>query len=398
MFKDAMILYKKELKNIFKDRRTLFAVLGLPINLIPIIFITKGKVTAAQQKSNVETVYTVEFRNLPDPRFETILSGMLSYDIAATSEGYSMVEDQDTYIIVEFPSDSKGKLEKGEKIDPRIYYRSTSQKSSFAAQIVRNALGTYSTQVLLADKLKDHDLTLEDLNMVEPSMDDVAPEEVRGSNFLAMMIPYFVLIYIFAGSMNIGLDTTAGEKERGSMASILVNQVSRTSIALGKVMYVMTIGILNSVATFAGLIIAFSVMGNMFGESELSINLSGVSSGPILGLLLGLLTISGLAASLIVFLGSLARNIKEGGGYIMPVYILAIVMGVATMQMEPSKQISLYLIPILNSIFVMKDLIMGQFAWARFVLMLISNGALISVLIYAVAKLFNSEKILNTGE
>jgi len=67
-----------------------------------------------------------------------------------------------------------------------------------------------------------------------------------------MMVPYMLLIYIFAGAMGIGMDTTSGEKERGGLAALLVNQVSRTSIAIGKILYVIVTGLLNSVSTFGG--------------------------------------------------------------------------------------------------------------------------------------------------
>jgi sodium transport system permease protein len=85
---------------------------------------------------------------------------------------------------------------------------------------------------------------------------DTAPEEAQGVGFLSAMLPYLVLIYVFAGAMNIGLDATAGEKERGSLASVLVNQVSRTSIALGKIMYVVSAGLINSLSSFAGILVA----------------------------------------------------------------------------------------------------------------------------------------------
>ena len=260
--------------------------------------------------------------------------------------------------------------------------------------MIRNALSNYSS-LLLADRLAQHGLSLADLNMVSVQQEDVAPEESRGTEFLAVLIPYFLLIYIFSGAMNIGLDTTAGEKERGSMPVLLVNQVSRTSIAMGKILYVMMIAVLNSVFTFIGLIIAFRLGGPAFGAGEM--NFSSLSPSTLAGLFVTLLTMAGLAASIIVLLGSLARNIKEGGGYILPIYIFAVVLGVATMQMESPDNPLLYIIPLINSIFVMKDIITLQFVSWRFLLMLLSNLTYVSVLIFALAKVFNSEKIMDSS-
>lgn len=392
MFRDALIIFRKELKNVFKDGRTIFAVLILPMIIMPVIFFVINAVSSSQAKTFETTVYKVKLINPPDERFAKALGEFIDYEIVDLDR--EAVISQDNSLIIEFAPDSSQKVKNGESIDAKIYFNSTSRGSAFGAQMARNALSTYSN-FMLADKLSRHGLTLADLNALEVQEEDVAPEESQGTEFLAVMIPYFLLIYIFSGSMNIGLDTTAGEKERGSMPVLLVNQVSRTSIAVGKILYVMTIAVLNSIFTFLGLIIAFSIGGSAFGGGQM--NFSSLSPSTLTGLFVTLLTMAGLAASIIVLLGALAKNVKEGGGYILPIYIFAIVLGVATMQMESPDNPLLYFVPLLNSIFVMKDIITAQFVAYRFILMLFSNLLYISGLIYLLARVFNSEKIMDSS-
>jgi sodium transport system permease protein len=224
----------------------------------------------------------------------------------------------------------------------------------------------------------------------------LAPEEAQDSQFLAMMIPYMLVIYIFAGSLNIGLDTTAGEKERGSLASILVNQVSRTSIALGKIMYVITIGLMNSLVTFLALLISFTFNSEILGAEVMGGSAAFFNAGSILGLMFTLLLMAGLASSIIVMLGSLAKNLKQGSGFVMPIYILAIVIGLATMNMDASAEFYYYLLPIINNVLVLKEIIMSQFNMMNFSLMVISDILLISIFVFITSKIFNTEKILNT--
>ncbi|AKI97066.1 ABC transporter permease [Kosmotoga pacifica] len=388
MLKDSLIIFRKELKSLFKDRRTIFFLIILPLVLMPGLFVTIGLSISAQEKQATKTVYRVGFVNLPDKEFSNILSNILLYETFEVSD-YDVVADSDRTVIVEF-SDSDGKL------TAKIYYNSVSSKSRYAMQAIRSALNSYE-KVLLARNLNKYSLTLEDLNLVNTSSIDMAPEEAQGTDFLAAMLPYMILIYIFAGSMNIGLDATAGEKERGTLSSILVNQVSRTSIATGKVLYVMTAGLINSVSTFVGLVIAFGIVGNIAGD-ELSMNLSSLTFGKLLGLLIIILTVAGLASAVIVLLGSLARSVKEGGAYVMPFYIGAVILGVATMQMDSSRSIMISLIPILNSIFSMKDIITAQFSMLKFLLMILSNISVMAIVIYFVARLYNSEKILESSE
>ena len=195
--------------------------------------------------------------------------------------------------------------------------------------------------------------------------------------------------------MNIGLDTTAGEKERGSLASVLVNQVSRTSISIGKIMYVIAAGLLNSVSSFAGIMAAIALAGSPF-DSGAGANMEIFSAGRIAGLLFTLISLSSLAASIIILLGSYAKNVKEGASYVMPVYIVVIIIGVATMQMESAKQLYLFFIPVINTVFMLKEILLGQFSLLHMAVMLAVNLGCVAILARLVSRLFNSERILKS--
>jgi len=378
MLHDAKIIYSKELRNILKDRRTLFAVLVLPLLLMPVIFIGIDKVTSMQFEQAQETTYSIQILNNTDESFLSILSSSLHYSI-------SEVPDEET-IIIEFP---KG-YTPGKSAQVAIHYNSTSQSASFAADRIEQALTAYNE--LLADNmLKQAGLSLDSLYPIKVVRIDTSPEQAQGTRFLAMMIPYMILIYTFAGSMSVGIDTTAGEKERGSLAIILVNQVSRTSIAFGKILYVLTVGITSSCMTFIGLIIAFLVTGGFFNEGS---EFAGFSLPSSMTLLLVLVFTSMLAASIIILLGSLARTVKEASSYVTPVYIIVIVMGVLTMSLDAASQPLLFLVPFLNSVFLMKGAIIGESTIVQLLLMICSTSIIIALLIAAISRLYNSEKIL----
>ncbi|MCD6160731.1 MAG: ABC transporter permease [Kosmotoga sp.] len=381
MLKDSIIIFKKELKSLFKDRRSIFFLIILPLVLMPGLFLTIGYTASSQEKKAAETVYRVGFINLPDEKFPEILSKRLLYEgfyKSFNTSDFSDVTSSDRTVIVEFNKND-------EKLTAKIYYNSVSNKSKYAMQVIVSALNAYE-KLLLSDKLRSYSLTLDDLRLIDISSVDMAPKEAQGTDFLAVMLPYMILIYIFAGSMNIGLDTTAGEKERGTLSPILVNQVSRTSIATGKVFYVMTAGLINSVSTFIGLVIAFSILGSM-PNSGLSMNISALTPLKLLCLLITILTVAGLASAVMVLLGSLAKSMKEGGAYVMPFYIGAVIMGVATMQMDSPKNLIVSLIPILNSVFNMKDIITSQISTLRFLLMILSNLAVMAIVMLRILQL-----------
>ena len=382
MIRDAFIILRKELKNLAKDKRTLLFIIVFPLVLMPAIFSTMSFVTERQQQDAADTIYAVVIENNTDERFVSNLSNFLQFRIVEN------MSESDLAVI--FPEN----YTPGTKASVDLYYDSTSTKSNFASGRIQAALGVYS-DMLAEQRLRALDLSLRDLRSIEVKRVDTAPEEAQGAGFMAILLPYLIIIYVFTGSMNIGLDTTAGEKERGSLASILVNQVSRTSIALGKVMYVIVAGLLNSVSSFIGIMIALNLGGGLFG-GETGASMALFSPLNIVGLLLVLLSLSSFAASVIVLLGSFAKNMKEGASYIMPIYIIVIIIGVASMQMDPAKSLQMFFIPLVNGVFVLKELLLGQLQFLHMLVTLLTNGAAAAVLIGLTARLYNTEKILNT--
>lgn len=380
MMKDTIIIFKKELKNILKDKRTLISTLVIPLFLLPAIFLGIDFMDRRQTKEAVETIYELKVLNNPDPMLLQVLDAML---------GFVLVNDPgpDT-LVVEFPE----AYQPGEQGNVKVYFSSTSQKSQYARSMIVNAIEAYQ-KLLANERLSVYGFDLDDLYPLQVSSIDTAPEQAQGAGFLAMMVPYMILIYVFAGSMGVGIDTTAGEKERGSLAIILVNQVSRSSLSLGKIFYVVTVSTFSSLATFLGLVIAFMISGNLLGVSQ---SVTAISPVSILILLFTLLITSTLASSIIVFLGSLAKTVKEATSYVMPIYILVVLVGVLSMSMDSSSTIRLFLIPFVNSVFMMKGAIIGEFFWAQVFVMATVNLLSIFFLLFGVTKLYNSERILYT--
>ena len=380
MIKDAFIILRKELKNILKDKRTLVATLLVPFLLIPLLFVGMDYMENRQRFSAEDTIYTINIVNNDDPVFLEILSEHLNFNLVSE---YS--EDE---LVVEFPSG----YSPGDRAQTLIYFNSTSQKSSFASSRIGNALSDYSAY--LADTyLDDYGIDLKSLYTISISQVDTAPEEAQGARFLLIMVPYLILIYVFVGAMSVGIDATAGEKERGSLAVILVNQVSRSSIAIGKILYAVTVGIASSCMTFLGFLLAVKLTGGMFGQS---VTFSGFSFMTMIVLLITLIMTSAIAASIIIFLGSMAKSVKEATTYILPIYFVVVILGVFTMNMDPSSNQLLFLVPFLNTVFLLKGAIINDSTFLQLLMLIASDTVLIGVLVYSTSRLYNSEKILNT--
>ena len=401
MLKDALIIMTKELKNMFRDKRTIFATIILPLVLFPVMFGIIGLITKANEEAKAKAEYTVYVEStLSNPEELTKV-----IDEIQRVGNFEVITGKIDEKVIESDSTTVG-LKVGKNGDifiATVIYNSVKEKSTYAAQKIREALMNLNSELVSAELLS-RGINPEELNFVQindavvgVSAENGNVEEAKAkgqfTQMLAMLVPYFLLLYIFAGSMGLGIDTTAGEKERGSLSILLVNQVSRTSIALGKILYLMLMSILTSVLNLVGLVIGLYLEMSFLGEANMPFSIELDAIGYLL-LFITVILLALISSGIIIFIGILARSVKEASGYITPIYMIILLFGISTMQSEGSKAFYYYAIPFINIIFTMKDIFIGTFSVANFLTMLFVNSALVVLFVYLTAKIFNSEKVL----
>ncbi|HQG02607.1 MAG TPA: ABC transporter permease [Fervidobacterium sp.] len=401
MLKDALIIMTKELKNMFRDKRTIFATIILPLVLFPVMFGIIGLITKANEDAKAKAEYTVYVESTLSKSDE--LTKVI--DEIQRVGNFEIINGKIDEKVIESDSTTVG-LKVGKNGDifiATVIYNSVKEKSTYAAQKIREALMNLNSELVSAE-LVSRGINPEELNFVQindavvgVSAENGNVEEAKAkgqfTQMLAMLVPYFLLLYIFAGSMGLGIDTTAGEKERGSLSILLVNQVSRTSIALGKILYLMLMSILTSVLNLVGLVIGLYLEMSFLGEANMPFSIELDAIGYLL-LFITVILLALISSGIIIFIGILARSVKEASGYITPIYMIILLFGISTMQSEGSKAFYYYAIPFINIIFTMKDIFIGTFSVANFLTMLVVNSALVVLFVYLTAKIFNSEKVL----
>ena len=401
MLKDALIIMTKELKNMFRDKRTIFATIILPLVLFPVMFGIIGLITKANEEAKAKAEYTVYVESTLSKSDE--LTKVI--DEIHRVGNFEIINGKIDEKVIESDSTTVG-LKVGKNGDifvATVIYNSVKEKSTYAAQKIREALMNLNSELVSAELLS-RGINPEELNFVQindavvgVSAENGNVEEAKAkgqfTQMLAMLVPYFLLLYIFARSMGLGFDTTAGEKERGSLSILLVNQVSRTSIALGKILYLMLMSILTSVLNLVGLVIGLYFEMSFLGEANMPFSVELDAIGYLL-LFITVILLALISSGIIIFIGILARSVKEASGYITPIYMIIILFGISTMQSEGSKAFYYYAIPFINIIFTMKDIFIGTFSAANFLTMFVVNSALVVLFVYLTARIFNSEKVL----
>ena len=208
-----------------------------------------------------------------------------------------------------------------------------------------------------------------------------------------MLLPYFVTILLFAGAMGIGTDMIAGEKERGTLASLLVSPVKRSSIVLGKVFALMIISGATSVVYVAAMVAFMPQMMGGLSSEELGIDLT-LKPEQIAMLAFLLIAIAFLYSAIIVLVSVFAKTIKEANSYVMPVYIVILILGITTMFTTGAPKEWFYVIPIYNTSLTLQGILTQEVTMAQYGMTLgvtlLAGGILITV----IAKAFESEKVM----
>ena len=209
-----------------------------------------------------------------------------------------------------------------------------------------------------------------------------------------MMLPYFITILLFAGAMGIGSDMIAGEKERGTMASLLVSPIKRSSIVLGKVFSLMAISGLSSLVYVIVMVVCMPLMMKSMDPgsgSDLNLQLS-VSQIVMLGALL--VAIAFLYSTIIALLSVFAKSTKEANTYIMPVYMLVLIIGLITMFTTGEANNINFFIPIYNNALAFQGILSQDITVMQYVVTLIETLALGGILTAIVVKAFETEKVM----
>jgi len=406
MFRDSLIILRKELKRIFTDRRMVIMLVLLPLIMLPAMYSIMAQVGQAKEseiasfRSNICIYEGNGNEDALEPFLEALstlnthLQVVQADEIGAVKQA---ITDKEKELLIVMPDNFQENLALYHTFDIEIYFNSTADYSRYAFDSVSETL-TDLSEDFVRDRIHARDMSEEILSVftVNEAMlqYDLAKEGSVTGKIISILLPFFIIIYLFVNSMKVGLDTVAGEKERGTLAVTLVNQVDRLSIVIGKMLSVMIAAIVGAASSVMGLIIASRYFMGIFGDSSAVISSYSMSSVHILQFTIVIIPLAVLVASLVLIVSTFARNTKEGQGMIMPVYFAVMIMGMVTMQTGDVAPKWMLTTPIFNSLLALKDIFMQTANWSTIITASLSSIVLAAILIYLILKMFSSEKIL----
>ena len=396
--REIRLICKKELSRVLTDRKMLFSVFLLPAIIMVVVMnvmTSFSKNLENDVKSHAPIVY---LQSAPEGVEQYLKAYNEKMDLRTVDDEQKVTEeirDGSADLWIAFPQDFLEQIEvykTGDEIPQiKVYYNPSEEYSQAAYEGVAGGCLEVYRQALLSERVGDmQSLTVFTVNSDNPDM-VIQDEQKAGGKALGMMLPYFVTILLFAGAMGLGTDMVAGEKERGTMASMLVAPIKRSSIVLGKVFALMIISGISSVVYVAVMVGFLPQMMRSYGSEGLGLSLE---VGQVLMMAFLLIAIAFLYSGIIVLISVFAKDTKEASSYIMPIYMLILVLGIATMFTTQNIENWYYAVPVFNTALALQGILTGDVSVMQYAMTLAETLILGMILITVIAKAFESEKVM----
>ena len=396
--REIRLICKKELSRVLTDRKMLFSIFLLPAIIMVVVMnvmTSFSKNLENDVKSHAPIVY---LQSAPKGVEQYLKAYNEKMDLRTMDDEQKVTEeirDGSADLWIAFPQDFLEQIEvykTGDEIPQiKVYYNPSEEYSQAAYEGVAGGCLEVYRQALLSERVGDmQSLTVFTVNSDNPDM-VIQDEQKAGGKALGMMLPYFVTILLFAGAMGLGTDMVAGEKERGTMASMLVAPIKRSSIVLGKVFALMIISGISSVVYVAVMVGFLPQMMGAYGSEGLGLSLE---VGQVLMMAFLLIAIAFLYSGIIVLISVFAKDTKEASSYIMPVYMLILILGIATMFTTQNIENWYYAVPVFNTALALQGILTGDVSVMQYAVTLAETLILGMILITVIAKAFESEKVM----
>lgn len=401
-----LIVYLKELKDQLRDRRTLISTIVIPTVIMPVMMFGFGAVMtkiikkAQDEGTNVMIVGSAGAPELikalqADPKFRVV---------AETGDYQQRIADKKLRVALELPADFEAQVRAGQPATAAVLYYEGEIKSGIGARELEGFMQKYRT-TLVEGRLRERGLPLELTKPFELKRRNVAPPEKVGGATIGGFIPYIIIILCFSGAMYPAMDLTAGEKERGTMETLMCSPTSRINIVFGKFLTVLTASVATMVFSLISMAGTALIGGFMFAGKAAALQSTAAKSAsagfmPVIDPA-GMLGVFAMVAPVAIFFAALlltvslfAKSYKEAQSYVGPLLLVAIIPAVFGLLPGIELSAKTALIPILNLSLVCKEMLSGTWNWP-FIGLIFGSSCLYAAIGLAVCvKMFNREDVM----
>jgi len=389
--RNIITIISKEFTRFFTDKRMVLMTL-IPALMIYATYTLMGTLMANAFSPDEDHVSQIFAVNAPAsimhraPMFGLTIQSTNANEININNIREKIVDNEADLLVI-FPQNFDRLVEEydsrtGPAPNIEMYFKSTEPNSQEAYFIMTALLDDYKTSLV----------NLFDINRGIENPDLATPENVAAT-VISMMMPMLLMIFLFSGVMGLALESITGEKERGTLATLLVSPLKRRELAIGKILSLAVLSFLSGLVTAVATILA---MPNLMGgatDDSINVNIYGITDYILLALII--LTTLLLMVAMVSIVSAYAKTVKEAGQATMPLMILVMLVGVSGMFGGGTQtEMVYYFIPLYGSVQSMSGIFALDYSVANVLIACFSTMLYACIGGFILTKMFNSEKVM----
>lgn len=388
-------IFKKEMIDILRDKRTLFMGIILPLILYPVIMLIMTQIMTMSMNSIESEDMNIAFEKNPNKELVSIIENYTDgstghINILRTNDYKEDLEEGniDAYIDVK----GENKIENYE-----IYINSSKENASSVNNKLESIFSSYKDSKV-KNKLEESKLNVEEtLDPVVYETVDVAKNEEVAGLVLGQILPFILIMGVLLGAIYPAIDSMAGEKERGTLETLFTLPITNLELVMGKYLAVSICAIVTAILNVVSILLTLiyilatgELTGQLFSDSLKISNLAG----PLLIAIICVCLFAMVVSAVSMCVCSLAKSFKDAQNYITPVMFLVLIPSYASMIPNMNLTRTTAVIPVVNISLLIKSVLRFQSNLGLIALVFISNFAFVILSVILLSKMFNSEEIL----
>ncbi|MCD4848343.1 MAG: ABC transporter permease [Candidatus Aegiribacteria sp.] len=359
--KTIMTIFRKELKDSLRDRRTIITMIIVPLLMFPVMIgLTSRFIMSHEAKAQVRELKVGVFAGENAVEFVEMLheqENILVFEQIHLEEGQELIASDSLDAFIVFHEEFDRQVSELGQGEITFYLKGTEEREIEEYRIME-LLVEYE-ELLRTDRFDELNLDISIIETISVSKVNLATQKEQLADMVGGILPYMFILFCFMGSMYPSIDLAAGEKERGTLETLLTSPVNRLQILIGKFGVVVLTGISSAAVSLLGLYLGVRYVSSIPAEF-VDMVMSILEPGSILVLLSLLLPLSVFFAGLLLSISFTAKSYKEAQSKIGPLFPVIIIPAFIGMMPGMNLNASTALIPILNVSLATRTIIAGQ--------------------------------------
>lgn len=381
---------QKELKDTLRDKRTLLPAIILPAIIIPVIMLGVSKLQSNLMDKEENKQLQIVLIGVPDTLQSYFEDGnfTLSFNVNL-EEGKKAISKDSLDAVIEFMPDFQSNIEQMKTGGINVYYKST---NLMVFNRISDKINLLKSNIL-ANRTKKLNIPPDAFSPLTVTKMDIASSKEQFGKLAGGFLPYIFIIFCFMGCMYPAIELFTGEKEKGTMETLLTVPASRFKILIGKMTTTTIIGLSATIMTILGMTFSLKFFSDMPKEFLNSIN--DILNLKFIVMLFAMLIplsifFSGVLSSLVIR----TRSFKEAQSVVTPLTFVVIIPAVIALIPGVELNWQTVWIPILNIALATKEIIAGTIIMSQYIVLVFSLILLAFIAAWASLKQFSDETMV----